>query len=1162
MHKAKKSSLGYGAILLLVLWAESCGSGRQSGGQSAVPIAEIKSSFYEERSSQVRFRGVVTVVNPIFGFFVVQDQSAGIRVQGAHFVESSLKGHKVEVSGTPATGSATGTISDATVRDLGIADLPKPLELLAKDLKADSFDGKLVSLTATARNGKVDAAGQLVVPVRVGGFEISVRFMDDHGLDAEQFVDAEVRVTGVASTGVDIDGKLTGLTILAPDARSLEMKQAAPGAASLPVLSLGEIKKLEGAGPAHRVRLQGRIENAGDADGFRFSDTSGTLGISDFDGFDASTSGPVDLVAFLDQGEGRWTLTGVRPTFEAKVSVQQGKAETITSVARLHALTAAEAGQQRPVALDCELTYYEPTWQMAFVRDDTGGVYVSLHGASLEKDRRLPALRAGDRIRLRGVSGAGDFAPVVQAPTFEFVDHVRLPQPASTQTEMIFTGQADSQWVELEGIIQGVGFDGDHPLAKLSYGSHNYKIIFPPSVVLAPDWVDARVRVRGAAGTVFNGKRQVLGIQLFVQGLDQVERLPDAVTSGVGKATAVTPINRLLQFHPNEIPGHRVHLRGKVLATSAQGPTWIKDDSGAVAIREHGEISLTSGDIVDVVGFAVAGAFAVEIHEGVITKRSGGAAVEPIDVTPEKALFQGVDGQLVRLEGRLLSEYQNGQEQTLLLRNGKATFTVRGMGNLPTYEIGTVLNVAGICSVGVKRFRGVLVPNSFEIAVDSPRSVAVVEKAAWMTQQRAWRVLSITLLLVAAALVWVILLRRRVSGQTRLIEQKLLEVEKLKENAEAANDAKSQFLANMSHEIRTPMNGILGMTELAMQAESREEQKECLSTIRSSGDALLTILNDLLDLSKIEAGKFEIEEAPFSLRELVKESGKVFTFRMKEKGLHFDATTEEKLPDLLIGDALRLRQVLLNLLGNAVKFTEQGNIALAATGRRVEDRVILRLAVRDSGVGIPAEKQSQVFEAFRQVDSTIARNYGGTGLGLSICTKLVSLMGGTIELESELGKGTTFTVILSLRVADAPVPSSVDSVDAPDSFSAPLNILLAEDNPVNQKVAARLLEKEGHRVTVAGNGKIAVAEFQKAKFDLIIMDVQMPELDGLEATREIRRVEQQGEVRVPIIAMTAQTMTGDKDNCIAAGMDGFVSKPIRLPELWAAIKTIQNTVPK
>ncbi len=1138
---------------LVILCFDGCGRTSRNRKQTLSSIADIKSSFHGERASQVRFQGVVTVVNPNFGFLVVQDQSAGVRVQAARFFDSSLTGHRVEITGSQPAGSGTDTISDASVRDLGIGTPPQPFQISAKELQKDTYDGKLVRLLGIARAGLVDANGQLVVPVRIGAFEVAVRFTEDHGLTAGEFADAEVRVIGVASTDVDLHGHLTDLTIFASDSRAIQVQRLAPLPAALPIGTLKEILVSATTSHGHRVRLRGSIETAGEGRGLRFSDGSTTLPISSVDGLDTRLTGPQDIVAFVDRFADKWSLNGVKPTFEVAVVAQHGPSSLVTTVAGLHALKPEEAGKERPVLLDCIVTYYDKTWQASFVRDPTGGVYVSLHGSG-----RLPDLRAGDHVRLRGFSGAGDFAPVVQAPVFEFLGHPGLPPPDPIPPEMVLSGQADSQWVAMEGIVQGLDFDGHHPVAKLSYGSHNYRIIFPPAITLTPGWIDARLRVRGAAGTVFNGKRQVLGVQLFVQGLDQLERLPDPVSARAGEPPA-TPIDELLQFHPDEVPGHRVHLRGKVLATNTFGPTWIKDDSGAVAIREHNEISLADGDVVDVVGFPVAGAFAVEIHEGVIRKRSSGPPVAPIDVTPQRALFQGVDGQLVTLEGRLISEYQSGQEQTLLLRNGKATFSVRGNGQLPAYDIGSVLRLSGICTVAAKRFRGVLVPNSFEVRVDSPSAVQVIETAPWMTQQRALWALGITTLLIAAAMVWVASLRKRVAGQTQLIGQKLLEVEGLKEKAEAASSAKSQFLANMSHEIRTPMNGILGFAELAMQSESPAEVKECLSTIRSSGDALLAILNDLLDLSKIEAGKFEIEEAPFSLRKLVSDAGKVFAFGMREKNLQFAVSVGSGLPDLLIGDAFRLRQILLNLLSNAVKFTQAGTISLAAVGQQVGDRVDLRLVVGDSGMGIPAEKQGQIFEAFRQADDFTARKFGGTGLGLSICLKLAGLMGGRVEVESAEGKGSTFTVFLSLQVAASRRDPNRDASARGSAAAMPaMKVLLAEDNPVNQMLAVKLLKKHGHEVAVAGNGKSAVEQFEQGAFDLILMDVQMPEMDGLEASAEIRRIEQASGTRIPIIAMTAQTMKGDRDNCFAAGMDAFVSKPIRLPDLWAAINSVKT----
>jgi signal transduction histidine kinase len=1139
---------------MLACWA-ACGGHQHSQADSLRTIAQVESGSSEQHSSQVRFRGVVTVANPSFGFFIVQDETAGTRVELSRPMDSSFVGHRVEITGNTTLGLGADTIADAWVRDLGIAKLPDVLPIGAKDLGADTFDNKRVTLVGTARLGRTDNSGELVVPVSVGGFEVSVRLLD-RDISAEQIVDADIRVTGVASTNVDIEGKLTDVTILVPDWKGLAIVRAAPDPGSLGVQSVKSVLAV-GMDFQHRIRLQGLIRNLGEAAGWQFSDSTGAIGIADHVGANVNQVGPVDLVAFVVRASGGLALRDVRSTFAANRKTTTAKEAVITSVARLRGLSAEEADSGTGVSLDAVVTYYEPNWGRMFVQDRTGGIYVALNNVA-----KYPAIRIGDRLLIKGVSGAGDFAPVVRTPSFQVLEgHASLPVPSSLNIETIFSGLADSQWVELEGIVQSTGMEEDHPFAMLSWGSHEYKVVLPQGVSVPRDWIDVRFKIRGACGSLFNGKRQLLGIQLFVQGLDQFSRMPDAdgARTESGK-NAITTIDKLLQFSPNVTPGHRVHLRGKVLAAHAQGPTWIRDASGAVAIREHNEIALMSGDIIDVVGFAFPGAFSPEIHQGAISRRASGVPPQPIDVTPNQALFGGVDAQLVRIEGRLITEYRNGRDETLLLRNGRTLFTVRGPGSVPVYDKGAILRLTGICSVSANWSRGVVLPGTFQIDIDSPEAVSIVKRAPWLSEQRSLQVLMVTLLLIAAGLVWVFVLRRQVGGQTRLIEQKLLEVEKLKEKAEAASEAKSQFLANMSHEIRTPMNGILGMTELAMQAESAEEQKECLSTLRSSGDALLAILNDLLDLSKIEAGKFEIEEEPFSVRELVADAGKVFTYRMREKGLLFESTVAASLPDVLLGDALRLRQILLNLLGNAVKFTQEGSVSLGAAGERDGDQFHLRLVVRDSGIGIPAEKQGRIFEAFRQADDSTARKYGGTGLGLSICVKLVALMGGKIAVESAPGQGSAFSIHLLLKegrpqdqLAIAPTDSSMVA-----SVVTPLKILLAEDNLVNQTVAARLLEKQGHEVTIAGDGKLAVEEFERGAFDLILMDVQMPVMDGLDATREIRLLERGQNARVPIIAMTAQTMKGDRDNCFAAGMDGFVSKPIHLPDLWAAINVVKT----
>ncbi len=848
----------------------------------------------------------------------------------------------------------------------------------------------------------------------------------------------------------------------------------------------------------------------------------------------------------------------------------------VTSAYQLHTLPTEEAKRGVPVRFRATVTYYDPYLShdkgLLFVCDATGCVFAA------PPFRPVLPIRPGSEIDIDGVSGPGEYASIVEHAVVRVTGTYRkLPEASSIGSAQLHTGTYDCRPVEIEGLVRRVREIGQNVTLDIDNGGS----LVEATTVREPGadygrFLDVEVRIRGVAAPRYIGNRMIVGGRVFFQTLTQVETVeagpPDPF------ALATVPAASVLRVAPRFTYLHRVHVRGNVTLYWPARTLCIEDQGVGLCVQTAQSSQLETGDLVDVVGFPSNGDSSA-LYDATFRRAGRGDPPVPRSITAKQAFGAEFDHMLLRIDGRLIGQNRSTDERALVLSSANLIFPVVLPRNFPHDETlwkpGSILRVTGVCSVEFvdeKQTAGTggERPKSFQILLRSPRDVVLLSGPSWWSAAHALLVLGAVFMVTLAVLCWVAVLRARLKRHTRTIRRQLEETAALKEAAEAANRAKSDFLANMSHEIRTPLHGILGMSELAMETEEENERRHYLGLVKQCGWSLMTVINDILDLSKIEAGRMKLDPAPFQLREFLNRATAVFAIGARQKGLALSLDVDPSVPDGIVGDSGRLNQVLLNLTGNAMKFTEIGNIAIhvqchgpAEAALDETGSVTLCFSVRDTGIGIDSDKLAAIFEAFEQADNSVARKYGGTGLGLAITRRLVTMMNGRVWAESESGKGSAFHFTATFALADDPSASQIPSQAEPARAgpTRQLRLLLAEDNPVNQLLATRVLERQGHQVVVVVNGREAVEAAAHDRFDAVLMDVQMPVLDGLAATRQIRRREEHTGAHVPIVALTANAMDEDRGICTAAGMDAFLSKPIRASQLLALLNSLEFQQP-
>jgi hypothetical protein len=762
-RQARRCKAAGFAIGLLCLCASGCA--RSSQGAPSGPLTtveQVRQLTPKQVAAQVpvRLHGTVTYFDALFQMLLVQDATGAVRVEGEP--PASLgpdQGASVDLQGTVASGGSNPEVTFGSIR---VGDkhspLPAPVRPSAEDLASGRLQYQRAEIEGVVRSAFMGHDNRFYMVVRTLGRDVWVRVKDQSAFTNQSPVDARVRVRGDLFTSLDVRGVAVGVKLWATAIEDVQILMAAPAAADVPVGDVRSVLTTESARlPDHRIRLHGTVSF--EKGKLMLRDSTGVAPLQTARSESVEAGRALDFLCFAGEEGGARVLSFCTVWDGVRERRDTGPLPVLATIGRVKELSEAQASLGYPVHLQAVVTYHNPEAKNTFVQDRTGGIFVYF------PNDPQPVLHLGDLVEIDGFAAPGQFAPVVSANSARVIDRQALPEPLRIDMEQLHAGIADSTWVEADGVVHAVNWEGGHPVLGLNWGIHQFTAYVYGSTKPPQSLLDARVHIRGVCGARFNYKRQILGVQLFVPDASFIR----VEGNGAPHSPPLRDIEQLLQFTSASHFGERSRIRGVVTLTERTGPTYVSDPTGGVLIQNHAPVDLKVGDSVEAIGLPVAvpGLFNPVLRDAEIRQLGHTGGPVPTLLTATDILDDGYDAQLVQLDAELVDQAASGSNQALVLQAGNRLFEARIDGQrLPSLEKGSLLRVTGITSIQTQESQQTMLPQAFSVLLRSPADIVVIQSAPWWTAARTFRVLGLVCAVAALALAWIVVLRRRVQLQT------------------------------------------------------------------------------------------------------------------------------------------------------------------------------------------------------------------------------------------------------------------------------------------------------------------------------------------------------------------------------------------------------------